>query len=232
MRVVAALCWYDEPIRFLVRCIGSLAGVADEVVCYDGAWDFFDGGTCSDETQWAAIGSAAADAGITATIYAPDTKWASQVEKRAALMLDARERGADWIIVIDGDEYVAEKEPSRFRGALFTEVTRDVAMVGALRLQKGEIWDTKPSPIRRVYRANTGVTVDTAHNGYRTKDGKWLHGDSVFVPLEPAVDLSAALVLHHEAAHRGAERDARRLEYRRHRRELGLEEWRRMGVAA
>lgn len=227
VKIVAALAFYDEPVPFLTRCVESLAGVADELVAFDGAWDMFDGGPQSDETQWTAITTAADNAGIDLGIYAPDTTWASQVEKRAALMLECRNRSADWTLVIDGDEWVAHKDHLRFRSELFREVGRDVAQVGCVRLQRDPaMTDTRPSPIRRVYRASMGVTVDTAHNGYRTADGRWLHGDPAYVELESPLDLSRWLVLHHEASSRGGDRDARRLAYRRRRRELGLETWR------
>jgi hypothetical protein len=226
MRIVACLAWYMEPPAFLERCITSLRGLADEAICYDGAWDLWpDGRPESSPEEHAAIARAADEIGLPVTIYTPDTTWASQVEKRASLMLEAGETGADWLLVIDGDEYIASHQASAAR-ALLESTSCDVATIMHKRTTGVEAVNT-PGPIRRLYRADTGVTVDTAHNGYRTIDGRWLHGDCAAVKLEPPLDLSRYVLLHHERANRGDARNRAALDYRSARLAQGVESWRR-----
>ncbi len=215
-----------EPPAFLARCVESLRGLADELVAYDGAWDLWpDAKPESTEAEGLAIIRAADEIGLPCTIYTPDTTWGSQVEKRAALMLEAGETGCDWLLVIDGDEYIANAESQVARATLETTAC-DVACIMHLRTV-GYDRVNIPGPIRRLYRASTGVTVDTAHNGYRTMDGRWLHGASHAVRLEPALDLSQHVLLHHERANRGEERNRAALEYRSARLAAGVESWRR-----
>lgn len=224
VRICAVLCWYAEPPAFLTRCIESLRGLADEALCYDGAWDLWpDAKPESSEAEHDAICSAALTIGLPTTIFAPDTTWASQVEKRAALMLEAGETGADWLLVIDGDEWIESAQSAAARAAL--ENTHcDVATIMHKRVTGYDAVNT-PGAIRRLYRASTGVTVDTAHNGYRTIDGRWLHGDGAHVTLEPPCDLSGMVVLHHEHNNRGVERDRARQVYRQARLAQRTEAW-------
>ena len=222
--IVAALAWYNEPIPFLQRCVASLQGVADRLVCYDGPWQLYPHNRPrSPIEQPHAISRTAWDHGIECEILS-GLVWSSQVAKRDALMRYAQTRG-DWVLVIDGDEWVHAARPFELRAAL-DSLPGEVAMVGCAVSEAGGEYE-RPNPIRRLYRSAAGVTVETAHNGYRTADGRWLHGDPLHVPLEPAVDLSRLLTLRHERAHRGGERDAARLAYRRARRDQGLEKWRR-----
>lgn len=220
--IVAALCWFNEPVPFLQRCVKSLAGVADHLVAYDGPWEHYPHTTLRSTTEAWQIARAAASIGLP---YEIDSRgvWESQVAKREALMAEARQRG-DWVLVIDGDEWIHDARPYELRAAL-DSLPGDVVMVGCSVSEAGAPFE-RPNPIRRLYRSASGVTVETAHNGYRTADGRWLHGDSARVPLEPAVDLSRLLMLRHERGNRGGERDAARLAYRKRRRELDLETWR------
>lgn len=225
MKLVVALSWYAEPPKFLHRCVSSVAPIADRIVCYDGAWDLFPGATAeSSREEYAAIRDAAETVGLAYEIFTPDTEWASQVEKRAALMADAAQHG-DWLMVIDGDEYVADAKPYELRAHL-DRTDLDVATVECVRTTGVEAVNI-PGRIRRIYRAACGVTVDTAHNGYRTADGRWLHGDSAAVRLEPALDCSGFVRLHHERANRGDDRNRRALMYRSERLRLQAEDWRR-----
>lgn len=225
MRIIACLAWFHEPPDFLYRSVASLEGFADELVAYDGGWDLFPG-ACprSTDAEHAAIEAGAIQAGIAWTIYEPDCTWASQVEKRSALMIDASTRG-DWLFVIDGDEYIATANAPIARKKL-DDTGLDVATVACKRTT-GFDGVNAARPIRRIYRAATGVHVETAHNGYRTADGRWLHGDGAFAPLEPAEPLAEWVLLHHEHRNRGEERNRAALDYRKARLETGAERWRR-----
>jgi hypothetical protein len=225
MKIVACLAWYLEPPDFLARCVTSLRGLADELIAYDGAWDLFPHARHeSTLNEYAAIEYAADEIGLPVTIYTPATTWGSQVEKRAALMLEAGETDADWLLVIDGDEWIDQHQASTARGMLAT-TSCDVATIMHKRVTGVDAVNV-PAPIRRIYRASTGVTVDTAHNGYRTMDGRWLHGDSAAVRLEVPLDLSRYISLHHARADRGEERNRAALDYRSARLAAGAESWR------
>ena len=223
VRICCALAWYMEPPAFLTRCVESLRGLADELVAYDGAWDLWPDARreSSIEEHWA-IAEAAT---IPCTVLTPAAVWASQVAKRSALMRAATETGCDWILVIDGDEWIEQHHGAAVRAAL-ESTPCDVATILHKRVTGYDAVNV-PGAIRRLYRANTGVTVDTAHNGYRTTDGRWLHGDGAHVRLEPPCDLSGLVVLHHEHNNRGVERDRARQVYRQARLAQRTEAWHR-----
>jgi len=94
-------------------------------------------------------------------------------------MAEAAELG-DWLFVIDGDEWIHDAKPVVLEDTL-DATSCDVGYVRCTNKTGNENIDT-PQMIRRLYRASTGVTVDTAHNGYRTADGRWLHGDGCGCP--------------------------------------------------
>lgn len=231
VRIAAALAWYDESPAFLERMVLSLAGTVDEVVALDGRWRGYDDGGRSQSTpeEHDAIANACIAAGLDARIVACNKPWDSQVAKRARLMELAAET-ADWILVIDGDEWLQEADSRAVRSAL--QLTgRDVAEIMLQRVN--EPWPTRdlehvPIPVRRVYRAldedGTPITVETAHNGYRL-GSKWLHGDRAHVRLVEAVDLSAAVLMHHDGD-RGEERRARQKAYYVGRQNERVESWR------
>lgn len=218
MKIVACLAWYDEPLPFLDRCIRSLAGIADHLVAVDGAWELYpDGQATSAAEQFEVVKYAADDVGIDHEIFS-GRNWNSQVEKRDWLMRHAAQRG-DWLLVIDGDEHVTGAT------ALLVEQTLqatelDVATVVCRHAGSDPRY---AAPIRRVYRASAGVSVQTAHNGYRTADGRWLHGDPTRVKLEPAVLLP--LSIEHDGRNRGTERNDAARGYRMARRRERVEAW-------
>lgn len=195
MKICAALCFYLEPPSFLTRCVASLAGIADHLVALDGPWRLFpDAGMTSTDAEYAAIQEMAAAGGLGLTIEAPDEPYENQVAKRAALMALAAEHG-DWVIVVDGDEYVSRGLPLGLRFAL--ERTDCVAGEVLLRNWQG------PQRLggglaRRVYRA--GTTVETVHSGY-TYEGRHL------LPGEPTVDLRDIVTVEHDFRNRGEERN-------------------------
>jgi hypothetical protein len=153
------------------------------------------------------------------------------VEKRAALMAEAATyaQDGDWLLVIDGDEYLHDAKPGLLKSTL-AGTHLDVALV-MLENVTGYEGTRGKQPIRRLYRASAGVTVDTAHNGYRTRDGRWLHGDGAMVKLALPLDCSGLVHLHHEKLNRGAERNGRALAYRSERMRLRAENWRARNAA-
>ncbi len=211
--VCAALAWYDEPIEFLDRCVRSLADLADHLVAFDGAWDLFPHvDPISAPEQAETIREAARAIDLACVIRAEPLLWQSQIAKRSALMHEASLR-AGWTFVIDGDEYVHDPRVESVR-ALLAESACDVATVLCHVTTGATAADRHRAPIRRIYR--NPVTVEEGHNGYRTADGRWLHGDPTYVQLEQAV--ATPLELHHQFRDRSPERNRAASDYRAARR--------------
>lgn len=224
MKITAALAWYDEKPETLRRMIHSLAGTCDTLVALDGAWQLFpDAAKQSAIAEGLAIIEATQAAGVELVIRTPEQLFDSQVAKRAELMRLANTTEPDWVLVIDADEHIEHTDPAALRAALAV-TSSDVARVQIRNIGR-DIRNTTPGPIRRLYRAATKPTVETAHNGYRTHDGRWLHGDPAFVQLEPAVDLSAHLQLVHDHDARDFPRHLRSRRYYMERRRVGAELW-------
>lgn len=217
MKVAAALCWYAEPTEFLDRCVRSLVGLVDEVVAVDGAWRLFEGGHCSPPEQEDAIWAAARDVDIRCRVLVPDRIWESQVEKRAKVMELAGQH-ADWVLVIDGDEYVAQMDADAARAALEL-ATENVGIVTHRNLHRGWTADNPDPPRagmnRRFYRA--GTTVIVVHSGY-IREGEYLH------VVDP-VDLRETVTIEHDNWNRGDERNQRAKDYRRARERERVEVW-------
>jgi len=224
MKITACLAWYDEQPELLEQCVRSLAEIADELVAFDGAWRLQPNALgWSPSEQHEAIHAAAADSGIETSIVTMAGPWPSQVEKRTQLLASATATGADWLFVIDADEHIRECDPDALAG-LLTATDRDVASVACQRYANG-FRSGPPRLIRRFYRAAAGVTVERAHNGYRTADGRWLHGDPCAVRLEPTLDLGGVISLVHDTTARPDYRRHAAREYRQRRTREQVEAW-------
>lgn len=224
MMIAACLVWYEEETASLERCVSSLSGVADVVVAVDGKWQMFPGvHTYSDPGQAAAIRQTALGAGIACRIVkAPARALVSQVAKRDYAMRLASEHG-DFVLVIDGDEFVEWCDIEAFR-AVLSAAPEDVCTVG-IRNTGQLVFQKLRHARRRGYRSAAGVTVTQAHNGYRAADGRWLNGDSTHVPLEPAADTAGLVEVAHDRDARPRERQDRAGFYYRVRGVLGAEGW-------
>jgi len=204
VRIAAVLCWYDEPPEFLERLACSLAGEVDLLISADGSWPLFpDGGPESPEEQRQALKEAAAAAGLTHRTVSPVPVqlWESQVQKRSILYGIAATH-ADWLLVVDGDEWIRSSRGLRAR---LETVTRDVCEVGMIRPGAEHLAIQRR---RRLFRTSGGgLAVKETHNGVVDGAGRWLSGPRR-VPLEPAADLTEALCLGHAFRSRGDRRDA------------------------
>ena len=219
MRICAAIAWYDETVEFLYRSVTSLEGLVDEIVAIDGAWELFPDGTpASAPDQEEAVWAAARAIGIPVRVKVPDRVWASQVEKRAALMELAGEH-SEWVLVVDADEYVAHCDADVVRAGL---AATDVAVAYVSWRNLNQTAETMPgtTPVsglnRRLFRA--GTTVRIVHSGY------FYEGRSVLV-TDDAIDFRECLAMEHDNINRGAERNARAREYRYARQREGVENW-------
>lgn len=228
MRLVAALCWFNEPERFLDRCVRSLAGVVDVLFTLDGRWQHFpDERDLSPTSQQAAIELAAMDVGLRLVSHGGGQPfvWDSQVAKRSHMMVEASKLG-DWILVIDSDCYLDPDRCDRAALDSILEATdRDVALIDCRPAERGDA-RSYPEGLRFLYRSAAGVTLGHAHNHYVTSDGRALHGDHAYVRVEPAEERSKDhLLMLHERNARGAERQRASREYHRLRARLGVERW-------
>lgn len=220
VKISAALAWYDEPVEFLDRCVRSLAGVVDDVVALDGAWEWMPGaGVCSPPEQYQAIVDAAEAVGLPLWIGGPEhgEPYESQVTKRADLMEIAGD-GADWIFVIDGDEYVTYCDSQHVRAAL-DETEMLTAAVSITNLHRGDTipgYHPRGGLLRRFYRS--GTTVVIVHSGYSYLGKHLLAG-------EPTLNLQLHLRMEHDNCNRGRERNQRAIDYRDARQREGVEVW-------
>lgn len=225
MTITAALAWWCEPIEFLDRMVASLAGVADELVALDGAWEGvpFDGRPLSTPQEHDAIANACIAAGISYRIPDRHAAWKSQLEKRAKLMELAGENG-DWILVIDGDETIGHCDAEALRKSLdLTDRHGALATITPLNTT----WPynqlpTRPYTMPRLFRR--GTVVEMAHNGYR-HGGDWLLGDRAYVRISESLDLSRVVFIDHDNANRDPARVLASKSYSDHRRRHRTEEW-------
>lgn len=227
--ITACLSFWDERPESLSRCVRSLDGICSHVVALDGPWELHpaDRVRASEEECEAIMEAASGLAGkprrIRAEIQFSLTTWPSQVAKRAELMRLGIEAGNPWLLVIDGDEWVETCDRFAFHQAL-RETELDVAQVNQHRYGRGI--RTHNRSMRRLYRAATGVTVERAHNGYVTSDGRWLHGDPAYVVLEQPLDTAHLITVAHDLEARTTVRRHAQLAYRSNRRRARAERWR------
>lgn len=229
MRIVAALCWAHEPPAFLDRLIRSLGGHVDALVALDGIWQGFADEVVSSRAEYDTIRAAAAEVDLPCMIVTPERAWESQCAKRQEawrLAVDAHD--ADFILVVDGDEELVFCDDALLRRSL--ELTdRDVMLAMETQLNHGWPYNQMPctsQPIRHLYRAISGVEYQKVHNGIRTPDGRWLHGDATFVTVEEPLDLSALVEFAHDNHNRSPERNQQARAYRKTRAKERLESWR------
>jgi hypothetical protein len=221
VKLVAALAWYAEPIAFLDRCIRSLEGLVDHIIAVDGPWALFpyDSDAITSAEEWVAIREAADAIGVRHSVHAPAHPWDSQVHKRDMMMRWASEHG-DWILVIDGDEYVAHAEPEKVRAEL--SAVDETCVIGEVQIKNlhrgGQIPGYHPDGglARRLYRS--GTTVDIVHTGY-------FHNGQPLYRGEPTVDLREHLILEHDICNRGWLRNDQSIAYREARERSGVEVW-------
>lgn len=227
--IAACLAFWRESPETLTRCVSSLVGVCEYLVALDGPWDLMPHDSISADPAEvnAIIKAASAGAGkpnrLKASVHFTQERWESQVAKRAELMRLGAETGCQFLMVIDGDEWIEFAHEHDVHDKLEASEL-DVALVTSHRIGMGV--KTIYRPMRRIYRASTGVTVQTAHNGYVTADGRWLHGDPAYVTLEEPLDLDGSLVIAHDLEARTGPRRRAQLDYRANRRKERSERWR------
>jgi hypothetical protein len=224
-RIIALLSFYDERPEWLAACLFTAVRHLEvsHVVALDGAYSLYPGGRAWSPTeQHHAITEACNAMGVGLTLSAPANVWlGNEVEKRTALFRlgDAVSTdGVDWYLVIDADELVDECVGSL--PELLAEADEDAAEVALLtREPNGEI---SREPLRMLFRALHGTTVQDHHWKYVAPDGRLLWGNGPHVV--PALDLGDLVrVEHRHHQQRDGARDHGRRAYYQQRDLLKIE---------
>lgn len=239
MKLIALLCWYDEPVAWLTELVEGLgrAGV-DTLVALDGAYALYPNGrTMSPFEQFEALEQGCDAHGIQFESWANPTLWqGNELEKRSAAFEHAHELSGpgDWLWVVDADEIVTEVLPN-LRQTL--EAAEEDVAECLLWWRDGD--DPKPSRllealapesvgeytwVRKFFRwQETGIHLPGPnHWHYFAGDGRMLWGD----PPSKRVDclrLWREVLIEHRLNAREPERLAAQFGYYRNRREQAAE---------
>lgn len=215
VRLVALICWYDEPVDLLTLAVRSaIESGCSAIVALDGRYEAFsDGPPSSPPEQARAIERAAGR--VPLLLHAPTEPWAHEMEKRTALFRigESLTSERDWYLVVDADtEYRAD--PRELEMALlmtsFYAATAPLVEEGAREID-----------FRCVYRALRQITVGPNHFTYIAGDGTILWGR----PGEPvpALDLRGTMTCVHRPRVRARDRALDKDMYYRRRDLSGLE---------
>jgi len=220
MRLIAVMCFYDEPADMLAGAVASLkAADVSHLVCVDGAYQSYPlARAASPPVQRAVIAETCAGLGLGLTLHVPCEPWlGDEVAKRSFSLRLACASAAsdeDWLLVFDADHFV--RSAMGHLGAL-AEFSGDAASVSFADA------DGLGAPMRLLYRALPGLCYDGNH--YTVVD---MHGRNLCAG--PALELGGRLQLEHRPERRSRGRvEAQRTYYRR-RDELGLEQPARVAV--
>lgn len=204
--VALLLSWYEEQPEWLYELVSSVAGVCDRVVAVDGAYALYpDARARSGPDQADAILFGAAEQGLGVTVHQPRTPWVgNEVEKRRyAHRLAA---GADWLLVLDGDERVIERPD---------DLLERLQVTGCRSATFTHRFSDRPDGCtRKLWRMP--VTIGGWHFEYLDEDGKDLND-------EEALPLDGLLVVEHRKSDRPAGRQAAADVYYKRRDEQGIE---------
>ena len=215
-RLIALLSFYDERPDWLAACIFTMYKHldVDHVVALDGAYALYpEGRAWSPTDQHHAITEACNALGVGLTLSAPQHVWTgNETEKRTALFRLADSvstNGVDWYFVIDADELVDECRAESLKSIL-ADLEHDVADVALLtREPTGEI---SRQPLRMLFRAIHGITVEQYHWHYKAPDGRMLWGNGP--TCIPGTDLGDIVrVEHRHEQQRNAVRNQGRKNY-------------------
>ena len=222
MKVIAALCWYDEQPSFLAATIASLKGFADHLVAVDGAYFLYpQGKPASDLAQRQVILEACYGAGIGCTLHTPASVYlGNEVEKRnlsIQLALAVAESDDDWIFVIDADEVVTSIPFDTLDRLAATDL--DVAGVSLwnrwpqnhmpAELAKMYYWPREETMLnhRVIFRALGDFRIEGAHYVYKGHGEKLLRFSGSAGRQEPCLDLND-FKIEHRHDYRFVERNA------------------------
>jgi hypothetical protein len=209
------LVWYDEPVDHLAGCVASLKRASvTHLVAVDGAFMLYPSALrrpVSPPEQAAVIADVARQSGIALTLHVPSIPWmGNEVEKRSVMFELAGLTGAEWLLLVDADEYVHAAPYDLLE--VLAGVSEPCATV-AFTDREGA--DGRTS-IVRLFRNQPGLRVVGTHYGYVSDD----HPEGVEAA---GIGMVMDVVLQHRPRDESAPRRRRQREFYRLREELGIE---------
>lgn len=225
MRVYVLLSYFDEDPEHLKECVTSCAKIADHVVAVDGRYALYpDTRVRSPVSNANAIRGACAKAGLGLTLHVPNAPFAGgEVEKRALMfrLAEGLTTPDDWYLIVDGDMLV-HHVINEARGTLASANNLDA---GEVLWQDIDQWGTPSAGhrFRSFFRALRGLTVKDTHWLYMAGERYMWHTPDGNITMEPALDLTQYVTLHHRRHDRSKERDARQSAYYKLRQETNAE---------
>lgn len=241
MKVIGVISWFNESPSWLAATIASFARVCDHIVAVDGRYALFPHELAASPIQEAqTILETAEGAGVACTLHRPvEPFYGNEIEKRNLLMRLAMvhaEPMRDWLIVLDGDEYIVDHAVD-FRDQLertdrlvatyalqeYMDPDRPEMPLNVARMRSlPNVWQV---PIRSIYRALPGLSYRGTHYAIgaeidgRTTTWLWGHPDQV-----PELDLTAFLRVRHRNPLRPMLRREQAAGYYRARDEMRIEQ--------
>lgn len=221
MKIIATLCFYDEPPTWLAAVVTSSARLCDHIVAVDGAYMLFPGARTkptSSAMAHEAMIEAARAAGIGLTLHAPTEPWSgNEVEKRSLMLQLAATVGTvgkDWVFTIDGDEiitYASDLVHSDLEQTdLHVATVTTVESSPDANDQQRAAYEAGARPYRHLMRLLNNLRCVGAHWVYmgETPDGDTvcLQGVPGLHDTEDALDLTHAVRKEHRHAWRSRER--------------------------
>lgn len=193
MRIIALCSFYEESPTWLASYVAAASRLCDHILFVDGAYVLYDReGSSSGVESHEAISRACHAAGISYTLYVPETAWiGNEVEKRATMfrIAEAISTEEDYYAVLDVDMPITRVDRAQVRadlergefdvyeGSLLERWDWNTGPDGAL-IVPGENPGTpsiSASWHRFLFRAIRGLTVSGAHYLYIYPDetAKW-----------------------------------------------------------
>lgn len=181
MNIIAQVCWFDEPVESLERCIASIEGLCTKAVFLDGRYRSFPGlYSTSHPDQYEAILAACGRSNIELSLPLGQ-EWESQCEKRTIMWNLAEQIGTvgyDYTLIIDADEYIDKIDVTRVRQTL-AYGDYDTAMI-AVNTTRGSRYETSLAGVQppsnsysqhgrgnpRLMKLYPGVVVGPVHHGH------------------------------------------------------------------
>lgn len=239
MRIHAVVVWFSESPSWLAAMVASAARLVDHLIVVDGRYMLFDHPLVSSPVQEAqTIIETAEGAGLGLTMYRPNEPFrGNEVEKRNLsfkLALANAEPMTDWIIVLDGDQYIRHVKPDVVRAQLeatdkhVAEVileeymdphNPDQPLDVARHRFLGSVFHTQ---LRCMFRCLPDLGYEGAHycvRGFPDGEKTWLWGNKDMVEAERVEEL----VIRHRNVLRTAERRQQAAWYYEQRDRLGIE---------
>lgn len=230
MKVIATLCFYDEPPAWLAATVASCARLCDHLIACDGSYWLYPGSRDkprSSAFHHEAITQAASAAGIALTLHVPTMPFmGNEVEKRNLMLKLAAtvaEPMVDWVFTIDGDEvitYVSDLARADLEATPLHVATSSTYEVSPLDDDaKRAAYEAGRRPYRHLMRMLPNLRVVGAHWVYMGDDPDrgtvCLQGINGLHTIEPALDMSRQVVKEHRHAYRSpARREAAQAYYR------------------